>query len=213
MENSRKFVCEKCLKNFTITYNYSSNRVPKYCSKSCKSQQEGFIVLHTKQGLEQKIKEFILKEGVYCRISDIVRGIKISNKTLSGYKVSILELNNELGFSKPKSKFENSVDNILSSLFINLYREKSFGDLKSPKGYPLFFDFYIEHENLLIEADGTQHTDVKNPMHSKYLVKCDTIKNNYCINNGITLIRIPYKKHVTKEFILSFLKDYSTKLL
>ena len=61
------------------------------------------------------------------------------------------------------------------------------------------FDFYLPTYNILIEYDGEQHFrpieyfggQKKFELQQKH----DTIKNEYCKNNGIPLLRIPYFKY------------------
>lgn len=60
---------------------------------------------------------------------------------------------------------------------------------------PLPFDFYLQKMNTIIEFDGRQHffdTDYFSYSLEK-TVEHDTIKNNYCLEKGIKLIRIQYK--------------------
>lgn len=75
------------------------------------------------------------------------------------------------------------------------------------KEYPIFindknnfFDFCItiDNEKILIEADGIFH--IKNVSGNERLersIKEEQIKNEYCFNNNIKLVRIPY--FITKE--------------
>jgi very-short-patch-repair endonuclease len=60
----------------------------------------------------------------------------------------------------------------------------------------LKFDFYIESLNLCIEYDGIQHFEaIEHFGGEEALLKTkerDEIKNNYCFNNNINLLRIPY---------------------
>ena len=79
-----------------------------------------------------------------------------------------------------------------------------------PKRYPLRIDFYIPELNLFIEADGTQHTDPNNPWYDEYYVECDNLKTAYCNKIG-TLLRIPYTKNVTAEYILKHLRAFIPK--
>lgn len=66
---------------------------------------------------------------------------------------------------------------------------------------PLPFDFYIPKMNIAIEYDGEGHympikrgnmTQKDAEYNLKQIQKRDDIKTNYCKNNGIVLIRIPY---------------------
>ena len=58
----------------------------------------------------------------------------------------------------------------------------------------LVFDFYLPEQNLLIEYDGEQHFhEVRNDRYDfQGLQKRDAFKNNWCLENNIGLIRIPY---------------------
>lgn len=53
------------------------------------------------------------------------------------------------------------------------------------------FDFYVNNE-YLIEYDGIQHFDKNTKFNYEYTHKHDLIKNEWCKNNDIILIRIPY---------------------
>lgn len=61
---------------------------------------------------------------------------------------------------------------------------------------PLPFDFYLPEQSTIIEFDGIQHyKDTDYFRHSLEKVKShDLIKEQYCKDNGINLIRIPYTK-------------------
>jgi hypothetical protein len=93
-----------------------------------------------------------------------------------------------------KSRGEDSISFILSSYGIDFKTQKRFKDCKNEKALP--FDFYIEHLNVLIEFDGKQHFTSVNRWGGEdgYVrrKKHDEIKNNYCNDNNIKLIRIPY---------------------
>ena len=101
--------------------------------------------------------------------------------------------------------FQEEIYTELKNRFTNIQCEKTFDDLVSPKGYCLRLDFYIESENLIIEADGNQHTDRNNPWYSDYYAHCDSIKNNYAVDNGINIIRIPYVKRVTSKYLKQYI--------
>lgn len=68
---------------------------------------------------------------------------------------------------------------------------------------PLPFDFYLLNKNICIEYDGKQHFEPIDYFGGedrfKYQIKHDNIKNEYCKNNGISLLRIPYYKNVEEE--------------
>ena len=99
---------------------------------------------------------------------------------------------------KKISRGEEIINMILESKHVNFLREYSFDDLKSDKNYKLRFDFAIFGDDnkikCLIEYDGIQHyKDVEFFNNSlKDNKNRDNIKNEYCKNKNIKLIRIPY---------------------
>ena len=74
----------------------------------------------------------------------------------------------------------------------------------------LEFDFYLPKMSIVIEYDGKQHFQPMNYAKIKeenerlfeLCQKRDEIKNIYCNENGITLIRIPYWEYENIEMIL-----------
>ena len=78
-------------------------------------------------------------------------------------------------------------------------REKIFKDCTNQRDNfcrGLRFDFYLPEQNTLIEYDGEQHFKPVNYYGGEegffYRKKNDKIKNEYCRNNNIKLIRIHY---------------------
>jgi hypothetical protein len=113
---------------------------------------------------------------------------------------------------------ERIVNEYLSKNNIVFIKEKKFSDCRSK--YPLSFDFYLTDFNILIEYDGIQHfkpTRFKNCSNEyadeQYceLIKRDAIKNRYCIDNDIRLIRIPHtikniEEHLNETLFNGLLK-------
>lgn len=94
----------------------------------------------------------------------------------------------------PKSKGELLIIEYLTKNNIKFYKEKEFENCKY-ESY-LHFDFYLLDLNICIEFDGQQHFKPieyfgGEESYRKQIEK-DSIKNDYCINNNIKLIRIPY---------------------
>lgn len=86
---------------------------------------------------------------------------------------------------------------------IDFLQEYWFSDCRDIK--PLPFDFYIPSMNLIIEFDGRQHFE-DTRMFSYGIEKTlehDSIKNKYCKDNGIDLIRIPYTQINSIDKILN----------
>lgn len=64
---------------------------------------------------------------------------------------------------------------------------------------PLRIDKFIPQFRLAFEPDGIQHFITK---HRQTLEELrDVIKDAYCVNNGISLVRIPYNTKPTVEMV------------
>lgn len=92
------------------------------------------------------------------------------------------------------SKGEKRIQNWLKENKIQFLSEYRFSDCKAL--HPLPFDFYIPSKNLIIEYDGKQHYEINEFFGGKEafekLKTHDDIKNQYCIDKHIRLLRIPY---------------------
>jgi len=105
-----------------------------------------------------------------------------------------------------ESKGEKEITKILKEKGINYIKQYKFDGCENKKALP--FDFYLPDYNMCIEYDGEQHFkpiiywggDEK----LKYIQNNDKIKNEYCKENNIRLIRIRYnEKNFNKlKFIL-----------
>ena len=97
-----------------------------------------------------------------------------------------------------QSKGELKIKRLLEKYKINFYEQKTFIDCKD-KGL-LKFDFYLPYHNICIEYDGEQHfKPIKKWGGEENLKKIkyrDNIKNKYCIDKNITLIRINYNEDI-----------------
>lgn len=84
---------------------------------------------------------------------------------------------------------------ILQENNIPFEMEKTFKTCVSPKNNLLPFDFFLPTYNILIEYDGQQHYKICFGQDEKKLQlqkEYDAIKTQWCIDNNIKLIRIPY---------------------
>ena len=99
---------------------------------------------------------------------------------------------------------EHIISNVLDSYNILYETEKTFKGCKYIK--TLRFDFYLPDYNTCIEFDGYQHFHIdKRDNSEEELIKRqhrDEIKNQYCKNNHISLIRIPYWEQDNIEKII-----------
>lgn len=106
------------------------------------------------------------------------------------------------------SKNEENIIKLLTKNNIPFEYQKRFDDLKIKE-----FDFYINN-NYIIEFDGQQHFfftgygwDTKDYYERTH--KSDLIKNKYCFENNIPLIRIPYDA----DYTINDLKLETTRFL
>lgn len=95
------------------------------------------------------------------------------------------------------SKGERKIKEILTELKINFIQEKRFSDCVFESNKMARFDFYLPNENIIIEYDGRQHFIqgdgyFDNEDKIKITQQHDEIKNRYCKEHQIKLIRIPY---------------------
>lgn len=116
------------------------------------------------------------------------------------------------------SKQEMNITKLLTSKNIQFQRQYSFPDLLSKKNSKLYFDFAIFNNNqllYLIEYDGEQHFNEKHAWNSESYTRNknnDIIKNQYCFEHNIPIIRIPYdSKYTINDLILETTRFLFTK--
>lgn len=87
---------------------------------------------------------------------------------------------------------ESIIQNLLDQMNIKYEKEKVFDDCIYKR--KLRFDFYLTDLNTCIEYDGIQHFKPTTFSHDNFTErkKRDKIKNKYCKEKGIKLVRIPY---------------------
>lgn len=103
------------------------------------------------------------------------------------------------------SKGEIRVEEVLKQIGVAFEKQKTF------KGCRGRFDFYIPSINLCIEYDGAQHFSV-NQQRSRDLnerqqmfediKRRDSVKNKYCKEKGIDLLRINYTQYSNIELLI-----------
>ena len=99
---------------------------------------------------------------------------------------------------------EYNISEFLIKNNINFIAQKSFKELKSINNYPMYFDFFVDNF-YIIEYDGEQHFKYhfgntwNNKQNFEVTRHNDLLKNKYCFEHNIPLIRIPYNKEYTFE--------------
>lgn len=108
---------------------------------------------------------------------------------------------------------EKKIAEILDAANIKYIQQYQFEKCINPKTQrKLLFDFYLPDYNCCIEYDGKQHYSYngkgwntkENTEKTQYR---DSLKDNYCKENNIRLIRIPYWDYekIDREFLCSMI--------
>lgn len=147
-----------------------------------------------------KINRNIDVIGIYTTArTKIMFKCKKCGNAWNAYPYSILE-----GTGCPKcneSHGEKEVQNWLDKHNISYVRQMKFDKCIDIALLP--FDFYLPNNNICIEYDGKQHFSPVDLYGGKqgFIIrkKHDDIKNKFCEENNINLIRIPYYKNVETE--------------
>lgn len=179
-----------------------------YCAGIAKFTQEEF---------ESKVKENDRNIQIVSKYNGNKSKVNCKCKQC-GYEWSSIASNLMYGGGCPNcsgSKGEMRIRDYLDDNNLNYEREFSFDNLCGDCNKQLRFDFAIFNEDgtikCLIEYDGIQHFKPINFWGNEYshtqirfetLQRYDNRKNNYCKDNGILLIRIPYTEFDNIENIL-----------
>lgn len=96
------------------------------------------------------------------------------------------------------SKGEEKIEKVLKEKSIKFIREYRFDSCISINGVKLAFDFYVPDFNLIIEYDGRQHFEPVSVFGGEDSFRTlkinDEIRNKWCLEKNINLIRISYKE-------------------
>lgn len=219
----KKTKCIICKKEFEY-----KNYKKKCCSNKCLSIYRAKLTKKqhniNPDELINKIEEYIVENyknnNRIVTLRECLKELHTAPKTYYKYSkllgISFNELLEKNGIKPKYSKFQHNINQIIKEIFRNekIIFEKTFHNCRNIEtNYKLRFDIYIPSKNLIIECDGNAHIN-KNNYYNKLTLKSgytptyitDKIKNNYCKENNIKLVRIPYKKGIiSKKYVLSFL--------
>ena len=213
--------CKKCLNKFKRSFNDLKNgkRLCPECDMRVNHSIDNGMI-------DKRLENY--QDGNLKRISNI-RRIQKKNKTVIAFDV--IHQIDSCGFTfefdlsamsrgkccpnclkrNNKSMEERYIFEYLQNKNIKFIDEKIFEDCKYKR--VLLFDFYLEEYNTIIEFDGTQHFYQKFTSHNHKEGNLeenkirDNIKNKYCLEKGIKLIRIPFL-YKTKKEIFNILDDF-----
>lgn len=198
--------CSKCKENVFIR--------PKQFKLTGKcSECSGLKKLNTSK-FKEKVR--MLVDNEYTVLGEYVNNstyIEMQHNVCNQpYKVQPKDFTKKNGNRCPfckKSLGEVAINKYLKNH--NLSFNWSFKDPKCANEFPLEFDFRVELDNdeyMYIEYDGNLHykpwkkDDTKHQQHLLRQITNDRIKNKYCEDNNIPLLRIPYWEYENLEAIL-----------
>ncbi len=194
-----------CKKHGSFNQSYQAHIYWKYGCTQCNNKNKG------KLGQGKSTKQFIalLKEKYgdrYDYSKVVYTGLRNEDKITiicpqHGEFIKGTSNHFYLGSGCPKCKRsigERIIGDYLVQHNFKHISEHKFPDCKFKN--VLRFDFYLPKQNMCIEFDGAQHSNPNTHMNGKKIngkdfasiQQRDKIKNDYCKNKNITLIRIPY---------------------
>lgn len=185
--------CDECKKDF--------NQKPKdhlkgarcpYCHGTPKKTTEQFV----KEMEEKYGNQYSYDLVVYD--TNAIKVSMICNECENIFKTTPNHLLRKIGCPYCKKKTEMKLANWLKDQEYKFDREYKFPDLGL-----LRFDFYLKDYFTIIEIDGAQHfKQVSNWTPPELTQANDILKMKYCINNGISVIRLLQEDVYNKD------KDY-----
>lgn len=168
----------------------------RYCSDKFKKD---------KDWINNRLKEI----GSDVIVLEEVHGVnkKVKCKCSKGHEFLSYPTNLTKGIGCPRcssSKGEKEIKRILSETGIEFIQQYRFEKCVNKRTLP--FDFYLPKQNICIEYDGEQHFSpykfTKKYENFINIKRNDKIKDEFCKNNSIKLIRIPYYDFENIETIL-----------
>jgi very-short-patch-repair endonuclease len=203
----------KCGNTFETDFNHFQNQNKRQCKKcgnKLRNKNTIFAYDDVKKFIESESDCILLSDDYINARTPLTLKCGCGNK----FKTTLDEFRNRnrrgcRKCSSTVSRMENKIMRVCEKLkieFIFQYKLKNCKDI-----YPLPFDFYLPQYNICIEADGKQHSEPVQFGDMSYedavenfaiVKKHDEIKNKYCKDNNIELIRIPYTKFKNIKTIL-----------
>lgn len=153
----------------------------------------------------EKIKEFNLNLSFEKTIYKSKRSSLIVTCPIHGdYETKAEILLKGCGCPKCKSsKGESKIREVLDIFNIKYLEQASFKECRADNNRRLLFDFYIPSINTCIEFDGKQHFEPVEYWGGQEGLerrkRSDEIKNKFCTDNNINLIRISYNEDIEER--------------
>ena len=153
----------------------------------------------------EKIKKFELNLSFEKTIYKNKRSSVIVTCPIHGdYETKAEILLKGCGCPKCKSsKGESKIREVLDIFNIKYLEQASFKECRAANNRRLLFDFYIPSINTCIEFDGKQHFEPVEYWGGQEGLerrkRSDEIKNKFCTDNNINLIRISYNEDIEER--------------
>lgn len=174
----------------------------------CANENRGSYIKYTIDEVEKKINEtngnVLLNKEEYknCFTNNLRIKCQCGNCFTTSFVNYVRHnVNRCPACSSKESNGEFRIRNYLDNNDIEYIQEFRFNDCRDKK--PLPFDFYLRNRNLIIEYDGIHHYQKTYYGDYEKTVEHDKIKNQYCKDNGIDILRIPFWEYNSIEEILS----------
>lgn len=182
-----KYICENTGESELLSTEYIPNKKLKLRCKCGNEYEQNFY------HITDKIKNNI---EIVCPKCMARKGYeKMSKSTISSGEKEIMEylINKNIEFEREY-----------------IFNDCLYNDV-------LRFDFYLPNYNLVIEYDGRQHfepVDLFGGEDAFEIQKIkDKIKDDYCKNNNIKILRIPYYNNTIKMLNDYFIKYVNTEII
>lgn len=205
----------KCGNIFITNFNHFSTQCKMQCTEC-----GNFIRSNSTRLTKKDIKKYIEIDSesncrlIECNYKNANSIIKIECSCGKNFKTTFNEFkwNNRRRCEKCSSsisKMEIDIINILEKHNIEYIHQHKFENCLDKRMLP--FDFYLPQYKICVEADGRQHFEpvvfgdmtYSDALENFEIVKKhDEIKNKFCEDNKIKLIRIPYWESNNIKIIL-----------
>lgn len=220
-------ICPKC-GNVFVAPQYRLNATPKNKNKKPIKQCPSCSRIETNTRISSKGKETI-KDLTGERFGKLVvleptnkreqRSVVWKCQCDCGNIIECKSIDLTRGHTKScgclKSKGELLISKLLTQNDILFEYQKTFHDCLNPEGTNhLYFDFFLPEYQCCIEYDGKQHFEpvefFGGLAHYQRVILLDTLKEEYCVNHGLRLVRIPYTDYpfLNSDYLLAKLKEY-----
>ena len=173
-----------------------------------------FSIVFNKDNLLYNLNLYCLKNNIKTKVIDFWKNnkyvkVKCICECGNVYITNIGDLTTQDRFyckecTKKQSRLEKKVKIELNKYNINYIEQKRFEACRSDiTNYMLPFDFYLVDYNIIIEVDGQGHykptkfngiSSHDSQKTYERTIYNDHIKNKFCKDNNIKIIRIPYTK-------------------